>query len=71
MCRFDEKMAFCDALDHRHAFHSTPIVKYTENESLSASPVNNINMFDKKTDIMRMFAFEDQNDGFYLKNAVL
>ena len=24
-------------------------------------------MFDKKTDIMRMFKFEDQNDGFYHK----
>ena len=24
-------------------------------------------MFDKKTDIMRMFKFEDQNDGFYQK----
>ena len=24
-------------------------------------------MFDKKTDIMRMFKFVDQNDGFYQK----
>ena len=56
---------FCDASDHCHTFCSTPIVKYTETESLPASPVNNINMFDKKTDIMGMFKFEDQNYGFY------
>ena len=67
MCRIDENWPFCDASDHYHTFFSTPIVKYTENESLSASPVNNINMFDKKADIMGMFKFEDQNGGFYQK----
>jgi hypothetical protein len=51
---------FCDASDHCHTFCSTPIVKYTETESLPASPVNNINMFD-------MFKSDDQNDGFYQK----
>ena len=60
MCRFDEKMAFCDALDHRHAFHSTPIVKYTENGPLPHSSVVDINMFGKESDTMRMFRSEDQ-----------
>ena len=67
MCRIDENLPFCDASDHYHTFCSAPIVKYTENESLPAIPVNNINMLDKETDIMRMFKFENQNDGFYQK----
>ena len=65
--RICENWLFCDASDHCHTFCSTPIVKYTETESLSSSPVNNINMFDKKIDIMRMFKSDDQNDGFYQK----
>ena len=46
---------------------SCPIVKYTENESLLASPVSNINMFDKKTHIMRIFNFDDRDYEFYSK----
>ena len=67
MYRIGENYPFCHASDYYHTCCSTPIVKYTENESLPASPVNNINMFDKKADIMGMFKFEDQNDGFYQK----
>ena len=65
MRRIGKNWPFCDASDYYNTFCWTSIVKYIENESLPASPVNNINMFDKKTDIMRMFKFEDQNDGFY------
>ena len=65
---FMKNCPFCDASDHYHTFCSAPIVNYTENGSLSASPVNIVCMFDKMTDIMRMFIFEDQNDGFYQKS---
>ena len=54
------KMTFCDALDHRHAFHSTPIVKYTENGPLPHSSMVDVNMFGKESDTMRMFISEDQ-----------
>ena len=42
------------------ATHSVQLLKYNNTESLPASPLNNINMFD-------MFKSDDQNDGFYQK----
>ena len=70
-CGMYEKIMFCDPPGHYHTFHSAPIVNYTENGPLTASPVDGLDMFDKMVDTMRMLRSEDQNRGFDEKLAVL
>ena len=60
-CGMYEKIMFCDPPGHYHTFHSAPIVNYTENGPLTASPVDGLDMFDKMVDIMRMLRSEDQD----------